>query len=267
MSWISETESLLASWGEDGFYELHYYQSVDSTNEEIRRRAADGAGEGFTAVGEEQTAGRGRRGRSWKSPAGEALYFSVLLRPPLAPENLSMLTLVKGLSIAEAVRERTGLSAAIKWPNDLVIGGKKVSGTLTEAILWDGKVEGVVTGTGINVNNEFFPGEIAERATSLKTETGREISRGALLASVLRSFHTNYRTFLKSGDLHMLRDRYNALLAGKDGEVRIEAPEGAYTAVSRGIDTKGRLLAERETGGISMISAGEVSVRGLYGYV
>ena len=281
-NWFRETEKLIHENGADSFFDLRYFACVDSTNEVVKREAARGAAEGLTVIGEEQTAGKGRRGRSWKSPAGESLYFSFLLKPSLPPQHISLLTLVMGLSVAQAVRELYQLDAVIKWPNDIVIGQKKICGILTEAIVPAAIVQaagdpariGIVIGTGINVNNEAFPEELQDRATSLRLELGQEASRSAVLAQTLSCFRKNYEICLKTGDLAGLQDAYNALLVSMNREVRIEDPRGPYTAVSRGIDAGGRLLVERkmttETGTTVIpeaISSGEVSVRGLYGYV
>ena len=281
-NWFQETEKLIHENGADSFFDLRYFACVDSTNEVVKREAARGAAEGLTVIGEEQTAGKGRRGRSWKSPAGESLYFSFLLKPSLPPQHISLLTLVMGLSVAQAVRELYQLDAVIKWPNDIVIGQKKICGILTEAIVPAAIVQaagdpariGIVIGTGINVNNEAFPEELQDRATSLRLELGQEASRSAVLAQTLSCFRKNYEICLKTGDLAGLQVAYNALLVSMNREVRIEDPRGPYTAVSRGIDAGGRLLVERkmttETGTTVIpeaISSGEVSVRGLYGYV
>ena len=277
MKWLKEAEENLRRCGEDSFYSLRGFEKIDSTNEEIRREAAAGAPSGTVAVAEIQTAGRGRRGRNWESPGGEALYFSFLLRTSVAPEHISMLTLVMGLSVAQALRESGGsfskteklpgaFPVMIKWPNDLVIGNKKVCGILTEAVTAGGRVDGIVIGCGINVNNEAFPEEIRERATSLFLESGVKLSRGELLARVLRSFHRNYRIFAGTESFSALRAAYDELLVNKDREVRVENPAGTYTGISRGIDESGRLIVERE-GGTERISSGEVSVRGIYGYV
>lgn len=319
-NWFRETEKLIHENGADSFFDLRYFACVDSTNEVVKREAARGAAEGLTVIGEEQTAGKGRRGRSWKSPAGESLYFSFLLKPSLPPQHISLLTLVMGLSVAQAVRELYQLDAVIKWPNDIVIGQKKICGILTEAIVptaiapaagdparheaggnaapsgaaagdhtnqdcvsctahagpavHDPARIGIVIGTGINVNNEAFPEELQDRATSLRLELGQEASRSAVLAQTLSCFRKNYEICLKTGDLAGLQVAYNALLVSMNREVRIEDPRGPYTAVSRGIDAGGRLLVERkmttETGTTVIpeaISSGEVSVRGLYGYV
>ncbi|MDO4620534.1 MAG: biotin--[acetyl-CoA-carboxylase] ligase [Lachnospiraceae bacterium] len=263
-----ELKALLQETGADRFFRLQYEECVDSTNEVIKRAAAKGEPEGFLSVAEEQTAGKGRSGRTWISPKAGAVYFSFLLRPEQPPQNAASLTLAAGLSVAQAVREQTGLDAMIKWPNDIVIGHRKICGILTEAGAHAGKIDYLAVGIGINVNNEAFDPSIAEKATSLFIENkGTEVSAAAVVAGSLVHFQKNYEIFRQSGDLSGLMEAYNALLVSRDREVRIEDPAGAYEAVSRRIDANGRLLVERRDGTKSWIDAGEVSVRGLLGYI
>ncbi len=265
---ITELKKLLDNSEAGGFFRPVCLDSVDSTNEYIKREAAAGAGEGLLATAEEQTAGKGRSGRSWVSPKEEALYFSFLLKPQLPPENVSALTLVMGLSVAQAVREYPGLETGIKWPNDVVIGGRKICGILTEGSAHEGNIDYIVIGTGINVNNSKFPKELRDKAVSLKMESGgMPASRECVLALVLDKFCKNYRIYLQTGNLEGLLPDYNELLVSKGKEVRIEDPAGAYTAVSGGIDESGRLIVTRDDGTSERISAGEVSVRGIYGYI
>ncbi len=295
--WAEEARERLAASGDDGFYQLCFCQTIDSTNEAVRRAALKGQGEaavreGFLVVAEEQTAGRGRRGRTWDSPKGESLYFSFLLTPDCPVDKVSCLTLVMGLSAAQAVRTLFGLPVGIKWPNDLVIRGKKVCGILTEGLVNDGRLAGVIIGTGINVHTGAFPEEIRDRATSLYLElcaaegpeageaeasgacgtnlrgaAPSKLSRAAVLAAVLHRFRINYGRFLASGDLRGLKDEYNALLVSRGKPVRVEDPAGSFTGIAGGIDEEGRLPVETEEGRTLRISSGEVSVRGLYGYV
>ncbi len=267
--WADDLKQYLHMLGEDSFYQLKYYETVDSTNECVKREAMKGAEEGLVIVGEEQTGGKGRLGRTWVSPPGEAVYFSFLLRPSFAAEHVSALTLVMGLSVAQAIRETVTLPVEIKWPNDIVINHKKICGILSEAQFGEnGKADYVVIGIGINVNNSRFEGEIAEKATSLKLEWGgRDVNRAIVTATALKYFHSNYRKYCRTEDLSgMIRD-YDFLLVSRDREVRIEDPNGAYTAVSRGIDETGRLIVETKDGTMKSIATGEVSVRGLYGYI
>jgi len=271
------TKELAGRLGEAAaFYpRILYRETVDSTNEWIKRMAAEGAPGGTTACADCQTAGKGRSGRVWVSPAGENIYFSILLRPSFPAEKAPGLTLVMGLSVTEALR-RMGLDVGIKWPNDAVYGGKKLCGILTELMITPGSGYYVVVGTGINVNQTAFAGEISRTATSVRlafmedpsSGNGNEpVARDRLLAEVLKSFFKNYAEYEKTGDLTGLLPAYNSLLMNRGRQVRIEDPKGPYLAVSRGIDAKGALLVEKEDGGIVAVDSGEVSVRGIYGYV
>ncbi len=290
--WIDDFRSIMKDTGEDKFYDTHYFGRVDSTNEVIKRAFRTGRltlspdegdivqgehdsdrnsapaspKEGFLVIGEEQTAGKGRIGRKWVSPAGESVYFSFLLQPKVDSEHVSALTLVMGLSVAQAVRSVLAQTARIKWPNDIVIHGKKICGILTEAQAGPEGLDYVVIGTGINVNNRQFPPELKD-ATSLAIEEGKKVPRALILAAVLKAFHSNYRKFCEAGDMSTLVSDYDFLLVDKDEKVRIEDPRVPYVAVSRGIDEYGRLNVEREDGTKEKIATGEVSVRGIYGYV
>ena len=219
-----------------------------------------------------QNAGKGRRGRSWQTMSGTALSFTLVIRPDFAPDKASMLTLVIALSVAEAAEKAAGVAASIKWPNDIVVNGKKICGILTEMTMTPemDEVQYIVAGVGINVNNaapEEFPDEIRDRATSLRIESGRQLSRASLLNEVLLRFEENYAAFLGTLDLSKLRERYQKRLQGVGGEVRVLDPAGEYTGISQGINDKGELLVVRENGECVPVYAGEVSVRGLYGYV
>lgn len=267
--WADDLKEVLKTLGEDTFYDFRYVKLIDSTNEAVKREARQGAKEGLVIAAEEQTAGKGRLGRTWMSPAGESAYFSFLLRPTLPPERISALTLVMGLSVAQAVREVVALPAEIKWPNDIVIHHKKICGILTEAQAgMDGRMDFVVIGTGINVNNRAFRSDISEKATSLYIERGKkEVSRALLTATALKYFHRNYEKYCLTGDLSGMITDYDFLLVSRDKQVRIEDPKDPYIAISRGIDADGSLIVEKEDGTEVKIATGEVSVRGLYGYI
>lgn len=222
---------------------------------------------GTLVVADAQDAGRGRLGRSWQSPAGSNIYMSILLRPDIEPDKAPMLTLVMALSVAEAVKSISGLDGKIKWPNDIVLNKKKICGILTEMDLECEKIRQVVIGVGMNVNMQEIPEDIKETATSLWLETGCIFDKEALIARVVERFEENYETFVQMGDLSGLMEKYNALLINKGNEVRVLEPEREYNGYALGIDHKGELLVEKEDGRIEHIFAGEVSVRGLYGYV
>ena len=244
-----------------------FYEETDSTNIRIKKLAEEGAAEGTVAWADYQSAGKGRRGRSWESPAGSNLYFSILLRPEVTPEKAPMLTLVMAYSAAKAVEEVTGLQAQIKWPNDLVLNKKKICGILTEMHLSGCQIDHVIVGVGINVNVTEFPEELLDKATSLYLEKHEKIERKLLLQSILKEFAEQYANFLKVQDLSFLQDTYNAMLINRGREVLVLEPGNEYRAEAIGINHTGELLVKKEDGSIEPVFAGEVSVRGIYGYV
>ena len=247
--------------------DVRYMETIDSTNLYARRLGEDGAAEGVLVVADEQTAGKGRSGRHWTTPPGSAIAMSVLLRPRIAPERISMVTLVMGLAVAKAVRELYGLDALIKWPNDVVVNGKKICGILTEMSAELMAVNYIVIGVGINSNMKEFPEEIRTTATSIALELGRDVSRARLIAEVMKHFETLYRSFLETSDLSGIISDYNAILVNIGRRVRVLEPGNEYSAKALGIDRNGRLLVRTDEGTVRDVYAGEVSVRGIYGYV
>lgn len=243
------------------------YDVLGSTNLQAKLDAENGAGEGALVVADMQTAGRGRRGRSWSSPPGTNLYFTLILRPKLPPDKASMVTPVMGLAVAEGIRRTCGLKALIKWPNDVVVNGRKVCGMLAEMSVERDFIHYVVIGVGINVGLQEFPEEIANMAACLQKECGREVPRAELLASVMRIFEEYYDSFVERGNLSGLIEQYDSLLVNKDREVRVLDPKGEFQGIARGVNELGELLVERQDGSMTEIYAGEVSVRGVYGYV
>lgn len=248
-------------------YNVIHYEEIDSTNTEARRLSKSGAEHGLVIVAEKQTAGKGRRGRNWESPAGRNLYFSILLRPELKPKKAPMLTIVMAYSVAKVLHEQESLPVQIKWPNDLVLFKKKVCGILTEMNMNGCQVEDVIVGVGINVNTEGFPQELHDKATSLYLEKGVQIERKELLQKVLNEFQKQYMLFLEVQELSFLQESYNRMLINRNQEVLVLAPEGEYRADALGINELGELSVRKTDGSVENIFAGEVSVRGLYGYV
>ena len=247
--------------------EIVYKEITKSTNSDVRRMAEDGADNGLLVVADSQTQGKGRRGRTWESPKGENLYFSMLLKPDFAPDKASMLTLVAAYSVARVIREKTGLDAKIKWPNDIVVGKKKVCGLLTEMNMERDYIHHIVVGIGINVNAQKIPLEIQEMATSLKLEKGELVSRANLLSDILLQFEKDYLSFLAAEDLQPFVDEYNQMLVNKGSLVKVLDPKGEFSGIAGGIDKEGMLIVFKEDGQIEKVYAGEVSVRGMYGYV
>lgn len=246
---------------------LFFYEETGSTNDDIKKMASEGAPNGTLVVADRQTAGRGRRGRTWISPAGESIYMSLLLRPRCMPNQASALTLVMALAVTEAMEELASGRSGIKWPNDIVMNGKKVCGILTEMGLNQTAIDYVVIGVGINVSQRFFEEEIAATATSIDLELGEKIDRTELIGRILYYFEQEYAEFEKMFDLTTLVERYNQYLLNRDRQVRVLDPKGEYEGLALGINSQGELLIKCQSGDITEVYAGEVSVRGIYGYV
>ena len=244
---------------------VHFARETDSTNLWIKRLAKEGASEGTLALAEFQSAGRGRLGRSWEVPEGTSGMMSILLRPKFEPQYAPTLTLVMGMAVAKAVKS-LGFDVSIKWPNDVVVSHKKICGILTEMGVRDGKIDYAVIGVGINVNIREFPEEMADKATSLYLESGKEFDRSQIPGLVMEAFEEYYEKFAAACDLSGLKEEYESILANYNQPVRVLAKE-PYEGVARGITDGGELLVEKTDGTIVAVSAGEVSVRGLYSYV
>lgn len=240
---------------------------TDSTNTQINRMTEEGAPQGTLAVADVQTGGKGRRGHVWESPSGVHLAMSFLLRPAFAPDRASMLTLIAALAGKRAVEELAGVSVQIKWPNDLIIQGRKICGILTEMRLEEDYIAQVVVGMGFNVGQDHFEGDLADKATSLYMETGKRWSRAWLCCLVMKYFAELYSRFEETCSLEFLREEYNACLVNRGREVRILAPEGEWRGIAQEIDREGALLVALKDGSLRKVTSGEVSVRGIYGYV
>ena len=264
MTELLEPEKIREALTED-FWEIRYLPEVDSTNEWAKREAKEKVTDGRVYLADYQSAGKGSRGRAWESPRGTTISMSVVLEPKVTPEKLSMITLVMGMAAADGIREVSGIDTKIKWPNDVVHNGKKLCGILTEMGAGFGYL---VVGIGINVNTADFPEELSDKASSLYLETGRYFSRNAVVAAVLNYFRKYYSLFVKDGDLTSLVNRYQSMLANRDQRVRVLDQRNPFEGTALGIDKTGELLVKREDDGqVVKIFAGEVSVRGIYGYV
>ena len=243
---------------------------MDSTNSYLKRIAAEGAPDGAVAVADEQTAGRGRRGRSFSSGPGRGVYLSALLRPQLAPEKILPLTALGAVAACDAVERTCGVRPQIKWTNDLVLNGKKLSGTLTELSLEgeSGALQYAVIGIGVNCNNasEDFPPELREVATSLYLETGKRVQRAALAAALIEELDKLYAA-LQSGDTasYLTAYRRDCLTLGREVQLLWQDVKEKVTALD--VDDQFGLVVRRADGTVETIRTGEVSVRGLYGYV
>lgn len=246
---------------------IHNYEEIDSTNTEGKRLAEKGAGHGTVIQAQIQTAGRGRRGRSWSSPKGAGLWFSMILRPDVSQESAPVITLAAAMAVVKAIERLPGAKPQIKWPNDVVMSGKKVCGILTEMSPRKEGVDYIIVGIGINVKQQAFPPDVILTATSLEQELpGVSVCNEMLLSAVLEEFEHYYEKYLQTMDVSLFLDEYHDRLANKDKQVKVLDPRGVYEGIARGINQRGELLVERE-GTLITVNAGEVSVRGIYGYV
>ncbi len=235
-----------------------FYNSVDSTN--LRAKENPGEPEGTVFLADFQECGRGRMTRQWESEEKSGIYMSILLKPEISPERLSGITQIAGICVAVALEKLFDLPGAIKWPNDIVIGGKKVCGILCEF-----SKPSVIVGIGVNVNNKSFSKELMDKATSVFMETGKEACRSKLTAKILEEFERIYQRFLEGGFSEILEEyKKRCITLGKD--VEIITPVSSYRARAVDIAPDGALVVEHK-GKKEYINSGEVSVRGILGYV
>ena len=237
---------------------VYYFETLNSTNDLAKELAAQGAPEGAVVVAEAQTGGRGRLGREWDSPPGAGLYVSLVLRPMLPPMELPQITLTTAVAVVRAVRRVAGLAPGIKWPNDLLIKGKKLGGILTEMETESDRIRHVVVGLGLNVNNPGFPSELAATATSLTLEAGRTFSRVHLLQAWLEEFEELYGRFLQQRFPEILEEwKSYAVTLGKMVTVRQGPREISGQATDVAPD--GALLLRTNNGEMVRVTSGEIT--------
>ena len=247
--------------------EVLYFDTIDSTNTKAQELAEKGYQSGTLVVADKQESGKGRRGRSWVSPSGTGIFMTLMIKPDINPNNASMLTLVAALAVAKAITSVTGEEALIKWPNDIVENRKKVCGILTEMNAQFDYINHIVVGIGINVHNESFPEEISQMASSLMIEAGgKRFHRAQIIAETMSYFEQYYDTFLKTQDLSALVREYDELLVNRNKSVRVLDPKEPFDGKAMGITPKGELIVDTWESR-KLVSSGEVSVRGIYGYV
>jgi BirA family biotin operon repressor/biotin-[acetyl-CoA-carboxylase] ligase len=237
---------------------FHFFKT-DSTNRVAMDLGYAGEPEGTVVLAEAQTAGRGRSGRVWHSERGTGLYFTVLLRPRLSPAQAPLLTMLAGVSAYTAIVAQTGLVPELKWPNDVLLNGKKLGGILTEMHAEPNVVRFVIVGVGINVNQEKFPAEISATATSIRKESGRVSYRLELLARLLTQFETDYNRFLREGPSFVV-ERFQSVSSFAQGRrVRVDTGVESYLGTTAGLSPEGLLLVTRENGPLVTVIAGDVT--------
>jgi BirA family biotin operon repressor/biotin-[acetyl-CoA-carboxylase] ligase len=236
---------------------VHFFRT-ESTNTAALEQAAKGAAHGTVVVAEEQTAGRGRFGRSWYSEKSSGIYASVILRPPLAPAVAPVLTLMAAVAAHQAISTTTGLPADIRWPNDVLVDGKKVCGILTEMSAEVDRLHAVVLGIGINVNHREMPSELKSIATSLRIEAGKTISRAQILVALLKELERKYHLLLDEGSAAIARRWAAASTFAEGKRVRVLSGTGEFVATTIGLESNGALRLRHEDGREELLVSGEV---------
>ena len=237
---------------------FHFFRT-DSTNRVALELGHAGEPEGAVVLAEEQTAGRGRGGRAWHSERATGIYVTLLLRPKLAPVQAPLLTMMAGLSAHSAVQALTGLEVDLKWPNDLLVRGRKLGGILTEMHAEPGQIRFVIVGIGLNVNQEKFPGELANLATSLRAETGKPQSRMELLVRLLHEFESDYNRFLREGVATVVARFESVSSYARGKRVRVTNGTESYVGTTAGLGPEGLLQVERDGGQLMTVIAGDVA--------
>ncbi|MDD3895380.1 MAG: biotin--[acetyl-CoA-carboxylase] ligase [Syntrophomonadaceae bacterium] len=245
-------------FGQDNYF---YYRQTDSTNKRARALANDGYPEGTVIVAEEQTDGRGRRGRSWYSPSNQGIYMSIILRPAFPLRQISRLSLLAGVASAEALKDELGLQPSIKWPNDILINGRKITGILSEAVTDMDSIEYIVLGIGININNlpQEFPEDFRTPPTSVLAENGQPGSRVKLLRKLLLSLERQYN-FLKDDNFTPILEKARRLSMTLGQKVYFDEGSEVISGEAIDLDDKGYLLVRDYKGTIHTVMSGEISL-------
>jgi BirA family biotin operon repressor/biotin-[acetyl-CoA-carboxylase] ligase len=238
---------------------IHHFFRVDSTNGVALRLGGEEEPHGSVIIAEEQTAGRGRAGRTWHSEKTSGIYVTILLRPPISPVQAPLITLLAGLATRDAVVEQTGLYPDIRWPNDLLLHGKKFSGILTEMHAEPDQVHFVAVGIGINVNHAKMPEDLQPLATSLRLESGRVHSRLELLVRLLRAVDRYYNQFLSQGAGPLVNRFAEVSSYARGKRVRITTPQETYLGTTQGLEPNGLLRVQRDDGRIESVISGDVT--------
>ncbi len=247
--------------------ELH--QVIDSTNNRARELALEGADEGTLIIAETQLEGRGRLSRSWISPRGKGIWMSLILKPDLSPDQAPHITAIAAVAIRKALNRATGLDIGIKWPNDIIIDGKKVCGILTEMHADIDRIYYVVVGIGINVNmtQEDLPVELSSTATSLRIALGRNLDRRQLIALIMEEIEEIYYTYLENRDFKQILDLCRQYSVTLNRPVKVIGRDTSFEGFAVDFDEDGSLLVKKDDGNIIKVMSGDVSVRGEGGYV
>jgi len=248
---------------------LKYLEQVDSTNLYAKRLAEDGFEDGTVIIADEQLKGKGRLGREWMSPKGKGIWMTIMLKPKINTSEAAKITLLTACAVCLAIEQVGGIQPRIKWPNDIVLNGKKLCGILTEMSVEQDEINYVIVGIGINVNLESqdFPEGLQAMATSIRIEKGSSVIRQELAAAIINNFENYYEPFTKTGSIKDHIEQYKAKSAVLGSEVMVKSSSFQMKGIVVDITEEGQLLLMQEDGTIKEIISGEVSVRGLKGYI
>jgi BirA family biotin operon repressor/biotin-[acetyl-CoA-carboxylase] ligase len=242
--------------------DIRVFQETTSTNDVVEKLARDGVAEGVVVFAESQSKGRGRLGRKWLSPAGKGLWFSVLLRPRLTPQEVTRLTVAAATALSRAITAQTGLPTEIKWPNDVLVRGLKTAGILTEMQAETDCVKHVILGMGVNVNLTAadFPPALRSLATSLKIQLDRSIDRADLAASILQELNRDY-TRMRQGDFAAVADEWEARCTTLGKIIGLQIGHRTIYGQAESLDQDGALLLRTQHGLLERIIGGDVTVQ------
>lgn len=242
--------------------DIRVFRATTSTSDVVEKLARDGVAEGVVVFAEAQTRGRGRLGRRWVSPAGKGLWFSVLLRPRLRPQQMTQLTIAAATALARAVRAQTSLRPEVKWPNDLLLGGRKFGGILTELSGEQDRVRHAVLGIGLDVNvaASDFPPELRRGATSLRIELGQPVLRAEMAVAVLRELEVDYAR-LTTGRFEEVADEWEALCTTLGRDLEVVIGERRLRGRAEALDQDGSLLLRTDYGRLECVTGGDVTLR------
>lgn len=248
--------------------DVYYFDCIDSTNQYAKSIALSSGQKNCLIVADEQTAGKGRLGRHWESQKGQGIWMSLLLKPEIAPENASYLTQIAAVAMARAVEEVTGIDTLIKWPNDLILNQRKVCGILTELNAEINLIHYLVIGIGLNVSQQVFEGELTDKAIALnRGQTASRIDRLKIIQMFVVHFETYYNQFVQNGQLLDVVTYAKSHSATLNKRVHLITRDQSREVFAKDLDAFGRLIVVNEQNEEETVVSGEVSVRGLNGYI
>ncbi len=246
-----------------------YFDTLDSTNNEAKRLAEKSFEDGTVLIADEQQSGRGRLGRNWVSPKGKGIWLTMMLKPQIAPKDASKLTIIAALAVVRAIRSICKVESQIKWPNDIVLNGKKICGILTEMNAEMDGIHYLIIGIGVNANLDEgdLDETLLDKATSLKAEMNSKVDRKVLIANILNEFEILYHDFIKEATIEKFFEEYKSSSATIGQQVKLVDRKGETIGFAEDLNIEGQLIVRKEDGTLIEVTSGEVSVRGIYGYV